>query len=298
MGGLVLSTGMALAQTTVTGKVVSQEDGEPVIGASVKIAGTKTGTVTDVDGNFTLPNASKDAVLEVTYLGMEPKKVKASAKMKIMLVADSRNLDEVVVTAMGISRSSKALGYSAAVVGGEKISESRTNDVMSSLAGKVAGVQISSTSSDPGSSNSVIIRGVSSLSGNNQPLYVVDGVPLNNSTVSSSNNLVSSNSLDNGYDFGNGANAVNPDDVASMTILKGAAATALYGSRAANGVVLITTKSGKKQNKGIGVEYNGGLQFESVLRLPQLQNEFGMGWYGDKTDIENGSWGPLSMAQS
>ena len=100
MGGLVLSTGMALAQTTVTGKVVSQEDGEPVIGASVKIAGTKTGTVTDVDGNFTLPNASKDAVLEVTYLGMEPKKVKASAKMKIMLVADSRNLDEVVVTAM------------------------------------------------------------------------------------------------------------------------------------------------------------------------------------------------------
>lgn len=129
---------MALAQTTVTGKVVSQEDGEPVIGASVKIAGTKTGTVTDVDGNFTLPNASKDAVLEVTYLGMEPKKVKASAKMKIMLVADSRNLDEVVVTAMGISRSSKALGYSAAVVGGEKISESRTNDVMSSLAGKVA----------------------------------------------------------------------------------------------------------------------------------------------------------------
>ena len=271
MGGLVLSTGMALAQTTVTGKVVSQEDGEPVIGASVKIAGTKTGTVTDVDGNFILPNASKDAVLEVTYLGMEPKKVKASAKMKIMLVADSRNLDEVVVTAMGISRSSKALGYSAAVVGGEKISESRTNDVMSSLAGKVAGVQISSTSSDPGASNSVIIRGVSSLSGNNQPLYVVDGVPLNNSSVSSSD------AMNSGYDFGNGANAVNPDDVASMTILKGAAATALYGSRAANGVVLITTKSGKKQNKGIGVEYNGGLQLESVLRLPQLQNEFGMG---------------------
>ena len=157
MGGLVLSTGMALAQTTVTGKVVSQEDGEPIIGASVKIAGTKTGTVTDVDGNFTLPNAGKDAVLEVSYLGMEPKKVKASAKMKIMLVADSRNLDEVVVTAMGISRSSKALGYSAAVVGGEKISETRTSDVMSSLAGKVAGVQISSTSSDPGASNSVKI---------------------------------------------------------------------------------------------------------------------------------------------
>ena len=162
-------------------------------------------------------------------------------------------LDEVIVTAMGIKRSEKALGYSATSVNGEKISASRTSDVMSSLAGKVAGVQISATSSDPGASNSVIIRGVSSLSGSNQPLYVVDGVPLDNSSVSSSDGLNS------GFDFGNGANAVNPDDVENMTILKGAAATALYGSRAANGVVMITTKSGKK-GKGLGIEYNGGVQ--------------------------------------
>lgn len=155
---------------------------------------------------------------------------------------------------------------------------------MSSLAGKVAGVQISATSSDPGASNSVIIRGASSLSGSNQPLYVVDGVPLDNSSMSSS-------SLNDGYDFGNGANAVNPDDVESMTILKGAAATALYGSRAANGVVMITTKSGKS-GKGLGIEYNGGMQWASVLRIPELQNEFGMGWSGNHTLLENGSWGP------
>ena len=111
MGGLVLSTGMALAQTTVTGKVVSQEDGEPVIGASVRIVGTKTGTATDVDGNFTLPNASKDAVLEISYLGMQTKTMKASAKMKIILASDARNLDEVVVTALGMKRSEKTLGY-------------------------------------------------------------------------------------------------------------------------------------------------------------------------------------------
>ena len=120
---------MALAQTTVTGKVVSQEDGEPVIGASVKIAGTKTGTVTDVDGNFTLPNASKDAVLEVTYLGMETQKVKASAKMKIVLVSDSKNLDEVVVTAMGITRNEKTLGYAATTVKSDEIVGARTTNV-------------------------------------------------------------------------------------------------------------------------------------------------------------------------
>ena len=282
---LFLFVGMAMAQTKVTGTVVSQENGEPVIGAAVKILGTNQGTVTDVNGKFTIsvPAGKK---LRVSFVGLETVDVSASNGMKIVLKQDAKTLDEVVVTAMGIKRSAKALGYSATAVDGDKIAAARTNDVMSSLAGKVAGVSISSTSSDPGASNAVIIRGVSSLSGNNQPLYVIDGVPLTNASVSSGDQL------NNGYDFGNGANAVNPDDVESMTILKGAAATALYGSRAASGVILITTKSGKKQKKGIGIEYNGGLQMESVLRLPQMQNEFGMGWYGEKTDTENGSWGP------
>ena len=221
----------------------------------------------------------------VSFIGLKSQEVTIKPTVNVVLRSDAEQLDEVVVTAMGIKRSEKALGYSATSVNGEKLSASRTSDVMSSLAGKVAGVQISATSSDPGASNSVIIRGVSSLSGSNQPLYVVDGVPLDNSSVSSSDGLNS------GFDFGNGANAVNPDDVENMTILKGAAATALYGSRAANGVVMITTKSGKK-GKGLGIEYNGGVQWSSVLRMPEMQNEFGMGWSGSHTTLENGSWGP------
>jgi TonB-linked SusC/RagA family outer membrane protein len=285
MVSLFLFVGTALAQTKVTGTVLSQEDGQPIIGAAVKVDGTSTGMLTDVNGKFslTLPEGKKS--LTISYLGYEAKTVTAKNGMRVFLKADATALEEVVVTAMGIKRSAKALGYSATTLDGEEIAEVRTNDIMSGLAGKVAGVQISTTSSDPGASNSVIIRGVSSLNGSNQPLYVIDGVPMTNSSV------YSSDGLNNGYDFGNGANAVNPDDVENMTILKGAAATALYGSRAANGVILITTKSGKKQN-GVGVEYNGGLQWESVLRLPQFQNDFGMGWYGNKTDDENGSWGP------
>ena len=285
MVSLFLCVGTALAQTKITGTVLSQEDGQPIIGAAVKVDGTGIGMLTDVNGKFslTLPEGKKS--LTVSYLGFESKTVTAKNGMRVFLKTDATALEEVVVTAMGIKRSAKALGYSATSLDGEEIAEVRTNDIMSGLAGKVAGVQISTTSSDPGASNSVIIRGVSSLNGSNQPLYVIDGVPMTNSSV------YSSDGLNNGYDFGNGANAVNPDDVENMTILKGAAATALYGSRAANGVILITTKSGKKQN-GVGVEYNGGLQWESVLRLPQSQNDFGMGWYGNKTDDENGSWGP------
>ena len=276
----------AAAQTQVTGTVLSQEDGQPIIGAAVRIEGLKVGMLTDVNGRFSLTMPQGKSQITISYLGYETQTVTAKNGMRVFLKADARSLDEVVVTAMGIKRSAKALGYSATAIDGDKISEARTTDIMSSLQGKVAGVQISSAAGDPGSSNSVIIRGFSSLSGTNQPLYVIDGVPMNNSSITSSDGLNS------GYDFGNGANAVNPDDVENMTILKGAAATALYGSRATNGVILITTKSGKKQQKGIGIEYNGGLQWEQVMRLPQMQNDFGMGWNGDKTDDENGSWGP------
>ena len=282
---MLILIGGAFAQTKVNGTVVSQDDGQPVVGVSVLVVGTNIGTVTGADGRFSLTVPDGKKMLRISYVGMETLEVSARPQMRIVLRSGDTNLDEIVVTAMGIKRSAKALGYSATAIDGDKIAEARTADIMSSLQGKVAGVQISTAATDPGSSNSVIIRGISSLSGNNQPLYVVDGVPMNNSAV------YSNDGLNTGYDFGNGANAVNPDDVENMTILKGAAATALYGSRAANGVILITTKSGKQQ-KGLGIEYNGGLQWESVLRLPQMQNEFGMGWNGDKTDDENGSWGP------
>jgi TonB-linked SusC/RagA family outer membrane protein len=286
---------MAQTPSVVQGVVTSADDGLPVVGASVQVTGTTLGTITDIDGKFTLRNLPSTAkTLKISYIGMTMQTVAIKANISIVLRSDTKSLDEVVVTAMGIKRSEKALGYSATSVGGEEIADKRTNDVMSSLAGKIAGVQITSTSSDPGASNSVIIRGISSLSGSNQPLYVVDGVPLNNSTVGGNSSMDSKydDALNNGFDFGNGANAVNPDDVENMTILKGAAATALYGSRAANGVVMITTKSGKKHAKGMGIEYNGGLQWSTVLRLPEMQNEFGMGWNGNHTEIENGSWGP------
>ena len=285
---LFVGIGLATAQTQrVTGTVTAEEDGLPVVGASILVKGTTVGTITDIDGNFTLSNIPASAkVLQISYIGMQSQEVAIKPNVKIVLKSDAQLIDEVVVTAMGIKRSEKALGYSATSVKSDEIAAKRASDVMSSLSGKVAGVQISNTSSDPGASNSVIIRGVSSLSGSNQPLYVVDGVPLNNSST------YSSDGLNSGYDFGNGANAVNPDDVENMTILKGAAATALYGSRAANGVILITTKSGKAQKKGIGVEYNGGLQAETILRYPEMQNEFGMGWNGNHTELENGSWGP------
>lgn len=277
--------GAAMAQSRITGTVTSADDGQPIVGASVIVPGTKVGAMTDINGKFTLSLPAGKNNLRISYLGMEPQVVTARENLQVVLKANSKALNEVVVTAMGLKRSEKALGYSATSIGGDQIAQKQTNDIMSSLAGQVAGVQISSTSSDPGASNSVVIRGFSSLGGSNQPLYVIDGVPMDNTSVHSSD------PLNNSYDFGNGANAVNPEDVANLTILKGAAATALYGSRAAGGVVMITTKIGKK-GKGVGIEYNGGVQWESVLRLPQLQNDFGMGWYGDKTQLENGSWGP------
>lgn len=240
---LFLSLGMAMAQTQASGTVVSSEDGQPVIGATVMLVGSNNGTMTDYDGKFTL-SVPANGKLRISSVGMRTREVTASQNMKIVLTPEDNALDEVVVTALGIKRSAKALGFSATAVKGEDIAAARTNDIMSSLQGKVAGLQISNSSSDPGSSKSVIVRGVSSLGGTNQPLYVIDGVPLTNAAV------FSSDGLNKGFDFGNGAGAVNPDDVESMTILKGAAATALYGSRAANGVILITTKVGARQKKG------------------------------------------------
>ena len=256
-GGLILSTGIALAQTTVTSKVVSQEDGEPVIGASVRIVGTKTGTATDVDGNFTLPNASKDAVLEISYLGMQTKTMKASAKMKIVLVSDARNLDEVVVT----KRSEKTLGYAASTANASELAVAKSGSLMSGLQGKMAGVQISG-GGVTGTSQKVVIRGISSVSSNN-PLYIVDGVPINNDRLG-----------DNSVDFGSGAGDINPEDIESVTVLKGASATALYGSRAANGVIMITTKKPQGDKKA-SITYDGSLTFTDVLRVPMTQNLFG-----------------------
>ena len=280
---LFLCVGSVLAQTKVTGTVYSQEDGQPIIGAAVKVDGTQTGMLTDVNGRFSLTLPDGKMTLTISYLGYESKTLQAKNGMRVFLKADAATLDEVVVTAMGISRQQKTLGYSATQLESEELTVGKMTDVTSALAGKVAGVQISASSADPGTANSVIIRGFSSINGNNQPLYVVDGVPLQQTSL-----------LSQGHQEAmGGVSSVNPNDIESMTVLKGAAATAIYGSRAANGVIIITTKSGKKEEaRNFSITYDGSVQWRTVSTLPKFQNQFGQGWNGAQTYIENGSWGP------
>ncbi|WP_018462677.1 SusC/RagA family TonB-linked outer membrane protein [Segatella paludivivens] len=291
---MFLSLGMALAQIRVSGTVTSSDDGEPITGASILVQGTKTGTVTDVDGNFQL-TAPEGCVLRVSYLGMKTKDVKAATNLKIVLQSDNRTLDDVVVTALGVSREKKALGYAVSEVKGSDLIKSRggVSNPVNALQGKVAGLQISSSSGSMGGSSKIIIRGASSLSGNNQPLFVVDGVPIEgtdyNSTEVGSSDANSTARGAGGYDYGNLVQDINPDDIENISVLKGAAASALYGSRASNGVIMITTKRGQK-DQGLGVEYSSTVGFETVTKLPKLQSQYG-GGYGYAGDYAYGKEG-------
>lgn len=279
LAGLAVSSGVAMAQTQVKGTVISQQDGEPIVGASVLVVGTKTGTITDADGNFTLTVPAGSEKLQVSYLGMKTTTVTATRNMKIKLASDDATLNEVVVTAMGINRQAKTLGYAAQTLNNSKLTEGHLDDVTNALAGRVSGVQVNGTSGDPGQATSVIIRGISSINGSNQPLYVVDGVPLSQTTMDDNTLYVAGASAQPGHATAiGGISNVNPNDIKSMTVLKGAAATALYGSRAANGVIVITTKSGEKGNgRNFSITYDGGVQFHTVNILPEMQNEFGQG---------------------
>lgn len=285
---LFAGVNLMMAQTsTVTGVVTSHEDGEPVVGASVLVVGTNLGIMTDVDGKFTIANVPASAkTLRISFVGMQTQEVDITRgrAMNIVLRTDAELLDEVVVTAMGISRSEKSLGYSATTVKNDEITSARVTNVADALSGKVAGLQVNATSSDPGSVSNVVIRGFGSINGDNQPLYVVDGVPLSNSSVSGSGKNVTLGGISN----------IASEDIESMTVLKGAAATALYGSRAANGVIVITTKSGKRGTDGrnFSINYSGNVQARQLSYLPEMQNSFGQGWNGGQTFIENGSWGP------
>jgi TonB-linked SusC/RagA family outer membrane protein len=279
-----LSLGLAVAQVTkVTGVVTSADDGEPVVGASVLVEGTTTGTITDLDGNFEiaqLPEGAKNLI--VSYIGMVTQRVAVKpGRLVVVLKSDSQALDEVVVTAMGMKRSEKTLGYASTTVKSDNLDLGKSGSVMGGLSGKVAGVQITSAGAT-GASQKVLIRGISSLNGNS-PLYIVDGVPITNERVSADPSDTSTT------DFGNGANDINADDVESVTVLKGASATALYGSRAANGVVMITTK--KAGVEKLTLTYDGSFTASNVLRVMQTQNLFGQGW-GSWDRAENGSWGP------
>ncbi len=261
----------------------------PIVGASISEKGTTNSTVTNIDGNFTL-NVKSGATLVVSYIGMKSVEVKASAKpMTILLEDDSKLLNEVVVTALGIKRDRKALGYGLDEVKGEAFEKAKETNVINSMAGRVAGLVVSQTAGGPSGSTRVLLRGNTEMTGNNQPLYVVDGVPLDNTNFGSAG-------TSGGYDLGDGISSINPDDIETMSVLKGPAASALYGSRASHGVILITTK---KANKGerFSVEYNGTLTIDQQLsKWNDIQQIYGMGSNGtysiDAVSNTNKSWGP------
>lgn len=275
---------------SIKGKVQSADGYLP--GASILIKGTSRGSTTDANGDFTL-TAPTNAILVVSFIGYKTLEIPVGSKtvFDIMLENDATQFNEIVVTALGIAREKKALGYSVQEVSGKTLTQARETNLVNSLSGRLAGVQVTNSNGAPGSSSRMIIRGASSIGSNNQPLFVVDGVPVDNSNFGSGT----------GIDYGNAAASINPDDVESINVLKGPSAAALYGSRGANGVVLITTKSGKG-TKGIGVSFNTNTAFESPFRLPKWQNEYGQGAKGlfsyvDGTgagvnDGVDESWGP------
>ena len=285
---VVFGVGSALGQVKqVTGVVTSADDKQPIPGVNVFVKEAPTvGVTTDIDGKYTLKNIPANAkIIVFRFIGYSSIELPIKQEMNVVLQPETKKLDEVVVTAMGVKRSQKSLAYSASQVKNEEITKSADRSAFNALQGKVAGVTISSASGAPGSSTRVVLRGYSSISGSNDPLYVIDGVPISNSSGGSST------ALDGSYDFGNRANDINPDDIAEMSILKGASASALYGSRAANGVIMITTKTGKNKEK-VNVTYNGSVSFTTPLALPKFQNRFGQGWNNMFSSIENGSWGP------
>jgi len=259
----------------------------PLIGAAVKIPGTTVGTVTDYNGDFTI-ECEPGILLEISSLGYVTKLVQAQDGMAVLLEEDSQLLDEVVVTALGIKRERKALGYGVSEVKGEDLNKAKETNVVNSLAGKVAGLVVSETAGGPSGSTRVILRGNTEMTGNNQPLYVVDGVPLDNTNFGSAGQA-------GGYDLGDGISAINPDDIENMTVLKGPAASALYGSRASHGVIIITTKKAGKDH--FSVEYNGSATVDTQLaKWDNIQQVYGMGYGGQYSPTvssgTNSSWGP------
>lgn len=279
--------------TTVRGIVTTEEDGEPVIGASVIVKGTALGTVTDVNGRFELSGLPPSATrLLISYISLMAKEVAIAPQVSVTMKSDTHLLDEVVVTALGISREKKALGYTAQEVKQDALVQGKDNNLLNSLSGKIAGVRITNTQGDVGSSR-IVIRGETSIAGENQPLFIVDGIPVDNSQL---------NARSSGRDFKNAIADLNPEDIKTLTVLKGPNAAALYGARAAHGAIVITTKGGDKRQKGIGITLHSSTQVSFVATLPEFQNLFGQGAGGRFSYVDgkgagvndgvDESWGP------
>lgn len=300
---LCFITTQAWSQLTVTGKVTDAGTSEPLIGVNILVKGTSLGTVTDIDGTYELELKEGTETLVFSFIGYANQEIAVNGQSTLdIALAEGLALSEAVVTALGIKRDEKSLGYAVQKLDGDEFTEAKEPNFVNALSGKVAGVNITNGGSGVGSSSRIVIRGESSLSGNNQPLFVVNGIPINNSI--GGNNRAEGN-LET--DYGNGAGEINADDIESISVLKGANATALYGSRAANGVILITTKSGAA-TKGIGVSFNSTTTFENPLRIPEYQNRYGQGsnfqfefvngFGGGTADGVDESWGPAFSGQS
>ncbi|AFD08712.1 SusC/RagA family TonB-linked outer membrane protein [Solitalea canadensis] len=291
MSLLLLLTTAAYAQDrTITGTVTSAEDNQPMPSVTVLIKGTNTATQTDIDGKYSI-KANAGSTLVFSFVGYTAREVKlgSSATINIQLVTDSKQLGEVVVTALGIKREKKALGYSMQELKGDALTESRDPNMVNALSGKVAGLQIKQNGTGPTGSTRIVLRGNNSLGSNNQPLVVVDGVPIDN---------YSGNTADfwgnKSIDKGSGINDVASDDVESISVLKGPAAAALYGSRAGNGVIMITTKKGKK---GFSASLSSSLTVDNPMQTPDFQNVYGQGTLGVFNANATGSWGPKMEGQ-
>ncbi|MFT3681484.1 MAG: SusC/RagA family TonB-linked outer membrane protein [Ferruginibacter sp.] len=293
---LLFSTCAVFAQSQVKGKI-TDKDGTPISGASIKVKGANNGVSSGTDGSFTIDVPAKESTLEFSGVGLVLKSVKVQPgqTIAINLDRDTKSLNEVVVTSLGIRRTEKALGYSVSKVDPKVLVQKSEPDVLKGLQGKVAGVDIRTSQGTPGSATRIQIRGNSSFFGQNEPLIVVDGIPYSN------NSLISSSQSTGGGAYGTGLSDLDPNDIASINVLKGSSASALYGSRGSNGVLVITTKSGAgaRTRKGLEVSYKSSVSFEKISNLPEYQNLYGPGSQGNLGLGSNGSWGaPFSQFDS
>ena len=290
------------AQKTISGKVLEKDTNTPLIGVSVLVKGTNTGTTTDFDGNYSLANIGNNDILEFSYIGYSTKEILVGDQTTINVFMDinAEQMDEVVVTALNIQRDKESLGYSVSQVSSEEVNVARENNIMNSLSGKVSGLQITQSNTGVDGSSRVLLRGITTINGNNRPLVVVDGIPISNDSGGAGGS--------GGVDRGDALSNINPDDVESISVLKGAGAAAAYGSLGMNGVILITTKSGTKKD-GVGISLNSSFAFIDIALTPDFQNEYGTGAFGDFAPINaNGrpvldypfswSWGPRMEGQS
>ncbi|NMM47367.1 SusC/RagA family TonB-linked outer membrane protein [Marinigracilibium pacificum] len=273
----------------ITGRVIDDDTGEAIPGVNIIIKGTGTGTTTDLDGQYSLRVLSNESVLVFSFIGMQPKEevVGVRSTIDVSLAPDVQTLDEVVVTGVGIERQSRALGYATQTLKSDEITQTANPNLLSGLQGKVAGVQINQATGSLGGASRIVVRGPTSLTNGNQPLFVIDGVPVDNTQRQGQGS-----DLRDGVSFSNTGIDLNPDDIESMNVLKGPSAAALYGSRAANGVILITTKSGKGSKNKMSITVNSSATWETVLKYPSFQEKYAGGSRGVYNPEGFFGWGP------